>query len=53
MPIFNKNGQILLFWSKFAQKIDLGFEIQKTNVEIRIIILKIPCLPIHKQNKQL
>ena len=28
---------------------DLGFEIQKVNVRIRISILEIPCVPIHRQ----
>ena len=32
---------------------DLGLEIQKTNVGIRIIILEIPCVPIFSQNGQL
>ena len=31
---------------------DLDFEIQKTNVRIRISILEIPCVPIFRQNKQ-
>ena len=30
---------------------DLGLEIQKTNVGIRISILVIPCVPIFSQNK--
>ena len=30
----------------------LGFVIQKTNVEIRISILKIPCVPSFRQNGQ-
>ena len=29
---------------------DLGLEIQKTNVGIKISILKIPCVPIFKQS---
>ena len=32
---------------------DLGFEIQKTNVGIRMSILKILSIPIFKQNEQL
>ena len=28
----------------------VGFEIQKTNVGIRISILKVPCVPIFRQN---
>ena len=31
---------------------DLGFEIQKTNVGVRISILKILCVPIFGTNKQ-
>ena len=33
-------------------KIDLGFEIQKTTVGIRISILEIPCVPNFTQNGQ-
>ena len=32
---------------------DLGLEIQKTNVGIRMSILEIPCVPIFRQNEQL
>ena len=32
---------------------DLGLEIQKTNVGIRMSILEIPCAPIFRQNEQL
>ena len=38
---------------KTCPKIGLWFEIQKTNVEIRISILEIPCVPIFRQNGQL
>ena len=31
---------------------DFSFEIQKTNVGIRIAILEIPCVPIFRQNEQ-
>ena len=41
------------FKVKFAQKGNLEPEIQKTNVGIRISILKIPCVPIFRQNAQL
>ena len=40
-------------WAKFCPKMDLGFEIQKANAEIRISILEIPCVPIFRQNRQL
>ena len=38
---------------KICPKIGFWFEIQKTNVEIRISILDIPCVPIFRQNGQL
>ena len=37
----------------FYPKMDLGFEIQKTNFGIRIRILEIPCVPIFRQNGQI
>ena len=43
----------LNFLAQTSPKIDLGFKIQKTNVEIRISILETPCVPIFKQNGQL
>ena len=42
-----------LFWPKFAKKIIFGLEIQKTNTEKEISILKIPCVSILRQNGQL
>ena len=38
---------------QISPKMDLGLESQKTNVEIRMIILKILCAPIFRQNGQL
>ena len=38
--------------AQICPKIDLGLEIQKTNVGIRISILEIPCVPIFRQNEQ-
>ena len=32
---------------------NLGFQIQKSNVEIRVSVLEIPCVPIFRQNGQL
>ena len=32
---------------------DLGLEIQKTNVRVKINILEIPCVPFFRENKQL
>ena len=39
--------------SDICPKTDLGLEIQKTNVGIRISILKIQCVLIFRQNRQL
>ena len=39
--------------AKTYPKMDLGFEIQKTNIGIRISILEIPCVPVFGQNEQL
>ena len=41
------------FFSKNCPKIDLGFEIQKTNTGIIIRTLEIPRVPTFRQNKQL
>ena len=38
---------------KSAQKMGLGVEIRKTNVEITISILEIPYVPIFRENRQL
>ena len=43
----------LTFLVQICPKRKLGFEIQKSNVGIRIIILEIPCVPIFRQNGQL
>ena len=40
-------------WTKLCPKMGLGFEIQKTNVRIRIRILEISSVSIFKQNGQL
>ena len=39
-------------WAQVCPKMDLGLEIQKTNVGIRISILNIPCIPLLSQNGQ-
>ena len=39
------------FSTQICPKMDLGFEIQKTNVAIRTSILEILCIPIFKQTK--
>ena len=41
------------FLAQICPKRKLGFEIQKTNVAIRINILEISCVPIFRQNGQL
>ena len=43
----------MTFLTQICPKRKLGFEIQKTNVGIRISILEIPCVPIFRQNGQL
>ena len=43
----------LIFLAQICPKRKLGFEIQETNVGIRISILEIPCVPIFRQNGQL
>ena len=40
------------FLAQICPKRKLGFQIQKTNVGIRISILEIPCVPIFRQNGQ-
>ena len=44
--------QFNFFDEKFVQKMDLGFEFRKTNVEIRIDILEILCVPVFSPNGQ-
>ena len=44
---------ILTFLVQICAKKDLGLEIQKSNVGIRMIILQILCVPIFRQNGQL
>ena len=43
----------MTYFAQICPKRNLGFEIQKTNVGIRISILEIPCVPIFRQNRQL
>ena len=40
------------FFDPNLPKMDLGFEIQKINLRIRISILETPFVPIFKQNGQ-
>ena len=41
------------FLAQICPKMDLGLQIQKTNVGIRISILELPCVLISRQNGQL
>ena len=50
---FQPNWTTFSFSVQVYPKMDLGFEIQKTNVGGRISNLKIACVPIFRQNKQL
>ena len=42
----------LTLLAKICPKMDLGLEIQKNKVGIRISILDIPCVPTLSQNRQ-
>ena len=50
---FQLKRTTLTFLAQICPKRKLGFEIQKTNVGIRINIFEIPCVPIFRQNGQL
>ena len=50
---FQPNWTTLSSSVQICPKMDLGFEIQKTNVGKRISNLEITCVPILMQNKQL
>ena len=50
---FQLKQTTLTFLAQICPKRKLGFEIQKTNVGIRISILEIPCVPSFRQNGQL
>ena len=43
----------LTFWAQICPKRYLGFEIQKTNVGIRISVLEKTYVPIFRQNRKL
>ena len=53
VPIFRQNGQISLFWHKFAQKWILGLEFQKSKCEFGISTSKITCVPMFRQQTSL
>ena len=50
---FQLKRTTLTFLAQICPKRKLGFEIQETNVGIRISILEIPCIPFLRQNGQL
>ena len=50
---FQAKQTALTFSTEDLPKQDLGLEIQKANIGIRISILDIPCVPIFSQNRQL
>ena len=47
---FQLKQTTLTFLDQICPKRKLGFEIQKTNIGIRISSLKIPCVPIFRKN---
>ena len=50
---FQAKQTALTFLSQTCQKVDLGLEIQETNVGIGISIFEILCVPIFRQNGQI
>ena len=50
---FQAKQTMLTFLTQICPKMDLNFEIEKTNIGIRISILEIPCVPIFRQKRQL
>ena len=50
---FQLKQTALTFLAQICPKRKLGFEIQETNVGIRIGILEVSCVPIFRQNWQL
>ena len=50
---FQAKQTTLTFLVQICPKMDLGLEIQKTNIRIRLIILEILCVSIFRQNGQL
>ena len=50
---FQAKRTALTLLAQICPKIDLGLQIQKTIVGIRISILEIPCVPIFSQNGEL
>ena len=52
-PSFQAKQTTLTFLAQICPKMDLGFEIQKTNVGIRVSIFEISCVPVFRQKEQL
>ena len=50
---FQAKQTTLTFLAQICPKMDLGLEIQKTNVGIRISIIKLPCVPVFRKKGQL
>ena len=50
---FQTKQTALTFLAQICPKIDIGLEIQKNIVGIRISIPDVPCVPILSQNEQL
>ena len=50
---FQTKQTTLTFLAQICPKMDLGSEFQKTNVGIRISIVKVSCVPSFRKNKQL
>ena len=48
---FQAKQTALTFLAQICPKMDLGLQIQKTNVGIKISILEIPCVPIFRQKR--
>ena len=50
---FQSKWTTLNFSAHILAKMDLGLEIEKSNVGIRISFIEIPCPPILRKNAQL
>ena len=50
---FQAKQTALTFLAQICPKMELGLEIQKTNIGIKISILEILCVPIFRQDGQL
>ena len=50
---FQAKWKNLTFLSQIWPRMNFKFEIKKTNVDTRVRILEIPCMPTFRQNEQL